>query len=163
MTSMQPGQCGAELQRILERSAECAGRLDDLLHDEFCTLKSQDMDALSAITTSKELCVQHLSELEIERKSLCTAAGYDSGEAGMNDLLQWCDPQSVIAPVWITLLQSAKKCDAMNRTNGAIGRVRFEHVTSALAVLTGGTEEASLYSAAGQETARFAQRSLARI
>lgn len=157
-----PEQCGAELKRILELCLECASRLDELLHDEYGALEEQDMSALGAITTSKELCVHTLDNLESERQTLCTAAGYDANGKGMKALLQWCDRRAVIAPIWERLLQSAKECDALNRTNGAIGRIRFEHVMSALAVLNGGGGGA-LYSAEGQETERFEQRSLALI
>ncbi len=162
MTEISPDQCATELKRILELSLECTNRLDELLHDEYGALETQDMSALGAITTSKELCVRSLNSFESERQTLCTAAGYDAGGKGMQALLQWCDRRSVITPVWERLLQNAKQCDALNRTNGAIGRIRFEHVMSALAVLKGGGS-GTLYSAEGQETERFEQRSLALV
>ena len=162
MTEISPDQCGTELKRILELSLECTIRLDELLHDEYGALETQDMSALGAITTSKELCVRSLNSLESERQTLCTAAGYDASGKGMQALLQWCDRRSIITPVWERLLQLAKQCDAFNRTNGAIGRIRFEHVISALAVLKGGGS-GTLYSAEGQETEHFEQRSLALV
>ncbi len=163
MMEMQPDRCSLELQRILDRSLECAGRLEDLLHDERSALELQDTGKLRAVTTSKDLCVQCLENLESERRSLCVAAGYTASESGMKDLLRWCDRSSLVTPVWIKLLHSARQCEALNRTNGAIGRLTYEHVMSALAVLGGSTSGTPLYNPEGQESTRFQQRPLARI
>ena len=163
MMEMQPDRCSLELQRILDRSLECAGRLEDLLHDERSALELQDTGKLRAVTTSKDLCVQCLENLESERRSLCVAAGYTASESGMRDLLRWCDRRSLVTPVWIKLLHSARQCEALNRTNGAIGRLTYEHVMSALAVLGGGSSGTPLYSPEGQKSTRYEQRPLARI
>ena len=160
MMENDPERCNLELQRILDRSFECASRLEDLLHDERSALELQDTEKLGAVTTSKELCVQCLESLESERRTLCVAAGYDASESGMKDMLRWCDGSSVVTPVWNRLLQSARQCEALNRTNGAIGRLSYEHVMSALAVLSGGSGRTPLYSPEGQESVRFEQRPL---
>ena len=152
-----------ELQRILDRSLECASRLEDLLHDERSALELQDSGKLGAITTSKELCVQRLETLESERRILCADAGYTASETGMKDMLSWCDRSSDVTPIWSSLVQCARQCEALNRTNGAIGRLTYEHVMSALAVLSGGSSGTPLYSSEGQESARFERRPLARI
>ena len=163
MMGMDPDRCSLELQRILDESVECASRLDDLLHDERSALELQDSGKLREVTTSKELCVHCLESLEAERRSLCAAAGYEASETGMNDLLSWCDRGSVVAPVWEGLLHSARQCEALNITNGAIGRLRHEQTMNVLAVLSGGSSGSPLYSSEGQETARFERRALAYI
>lgn len=163
MTNIDPDPCRLELQRILDQSLECTGKLEDLLHDERSALELQNTENLLALTTSKNLCVRCLESLEAERQTLCAAAGYDSSEAGMKEMLSWCDIQSTVTPVWHQLLQSARECEALNRTNGAIGRVRYEHVMSALALLSGGSDGTALYSPEGQESAHVKQRALALI
>ena len=158
-----PDRFGFELHRILDRSLDCANRLEDLLRDERSALELQDTEKLRTVTTSKELCVQCLESLESERATLCEAAGHDASESGMKDMLRWCDRSSVVTPIWNRLLQSARQCKALNLTNGAIGRLRYEHLMSALAVLNGGSSDTPLYGPEGQESARFEQRALARV
>ena len=164
MTAMPPHKCCLQLQRILDQSLESVDALEDLLHEERSALELQDSEKLLAVTTSKTLCVRHLETLETERRSLCTAAGYEASDAGMMDLLKWCDDKSDVAPAWDRLLHSARQCEALNRTNGAIGRIRHEQAMSLLAVLSGGADSSgTLYSSEGQESTRFQQRALARI
>lgn len=164
MTSqMSADECSAKLLRILEKSLDCATGLEDLLHDERNLLESQNSSELMVITSTKKRCVQTLEGLETERTALCAACGFNNDESGMQDVLNWCDCNSVVTPVWNRLLKSAKLCEGLNRTNGAIGRIRYEHVMSALAVLNGSSNNATVYGPKGQEPARFEQRALALI
>lgn len=163
MTEINAGPCNLELERILEQSLECTSRLEDLLHDERTALELQDTGSLRALTTSKNLCVQCLESLDAERQELCVAAGYEGSEAGMKDMLSWCDTNATATPVWHQLLKISRVCEALNRTNGAIGRIRYEHVMSALAVLSNDTSGAALYGSEGQESAHFKPRALALV
>jgi len=163
MTKIDPDPCRLELQRILDQSLECTSKLEDLLHDERSALELQDTESLRVVTTSKNLCVRCLESLEAERQTLCAAAGYDGSEAGMKEMLSWCDSSITITPVWQQLLQSARECEALNRTNGAIGRIRYEHVISALALLSGDSNGTAFYSPEGQESTHFKQHALALI
>ena len=163
MPPADPDRCSLELQRILDRSLECANRLLDLLRDERSALQSQDTEQLRAVTASKEQCVQRLESLEAERRSLCAAAGHGGNKAGMKDMLAWCDRSSAVTRAWNRLLQRIRQCDALNQTNGAVGRVRYEHVMSALAVLSGNSGGGALYGPEGEQTGRLERRALARI
>ena len=163
MLQMDPHHCQLELRRILDESLECADRLEELLHDERDALEAPDAESLLAIATSKELCVRCMESLESERRSLCAAAGYGAGEAGMKDLLEWCDHGSVVTPLWHRLLKTARQCEALNRTNGAVGHLRYEHLTAAIAVLGGGSEDTALYGSKGRQTAPTGRRALASI
>lgn len=163
INQMSAEQCSTKLLRILEQSLDCATGLEDLLHDERSVLEAQDSIELVAITSTKQRCVLDLERLESERKDLCAACGFNSSESAMQDLLNWCDRNSVVTPVWNRLLQSAKLCEGLNRTNGAIGRIRYEHVMSALAVLNGSSNNPTVYGSRGQEPARFEQRALALV
>ncbi len=163
MMDMDPNQCSLELKWILDRSLECASRLEGLLHDERSALELQDTEQLRAITTSKEQCVRCLESLESERLTLCATVGYDASKTGMKEMLNWCDRSFAVTPAWEGLLQRARQCEALNQTNGAISRIRYEHVMSALAVLKGDSSSASLYGPEGQQSDRFERRALARI
>ena len=133
------------------------------MNEERSALESQDADQLRAIATSKKVCVQCLEALESERRALCEAAGFDAGDTGMQSILDWCGRSSGVASAWDELLHSARLCKEINRINGAIGRLRYEHVMSALALFNGITGESPLYSDEGQEASRFEQRALALI
>ncbi len=158
---MDPDSCNSELRRIIDQSIECASRLEDLLQDERNALELQDVERLRSVTTSKERCVQCLEGLESERRALCAAAGYEAIDTGMTDMLSWCDKNAATTPLWNRLVQNARQCEALNRTNGAIGRVRYEHVVSALALLSEGGNP--VYSPDGQQAAQFGRRALAHI
>lgn len=163
IAAVEPDPCGSELHRILGQCLECASRLQEILQDEHAALEQQDTENLRTVITSKTLCVQLMESLEAERQAICAAAGYDSDESGMQGLFNWCDQSSTLAPLWQQLLQSSRACERLNRTNGAIGRVRYKHVLGALAVLSGNGNEASLYNPEGRESAGFKQRALALI
>lgn len=163
ISRMSADQCSTQLLRILEQSLDTASELEDLLHDERNILESQNSNELMAITSTKDRCVQVLEKLETERKALCTACGFGSNQDGMQDVLNWCDSNSVVTAIWNRLLTNAKVCDGLNRTNGAIGRIRYEHVMSALAVLHGSNNKSTVYGSQGQEPARHEQRELALI
>lgn len=162
-TQVSADQCNVELLQILDNSLSIATSLEDLLHDERSALESQNSSELMGIITNKEQYVRGLATLESERQALCKTCGFESNASGMQDVLNWCDGSSVVTPVWNSLLQTAKQCEALNNCNGAIGRIRYEHVMSALAVLNGSSSNPAIYGPKGKESARFEQRALAHV
>lgn len=160
---IDPNSCGGELRRILDRSLECAVRLEELLREEQTALERQEIEKLPPITASKETCVQCLQSLEAERRSLCAALGFGAGPAEMEKLLKWCDSGSAVSTLWSRLLVLAEQCESLNRTNGAVGRIRHDQVMSALVLLSGNGAATPQYRADGQESSRFQRRALARI
>ncbi len=152
-----------ELLRLIEQCLDYGSRLEALLRDELSALESQDITALRSLSSSKELCVRSMDNLESERRTLCTRAGYAPDEAGMVDMLKWCDKGNGVTPVWNSLLQVIKRCESLNRTNGAICRMRYEHVVSVLAVFSGGNGTTETYGPGGHSAPRFEQHALARI
>ena len=134
-----------------------------MLQDERSALESQSVGALEAVAVSKLDCVRNLDQLDSERRSLGETAGFEAGESGMQALLGWCDDGSQLETAWHELMQVANRCSLLNQSNGAIGRVRQEHVKGALAVLSGGDHNDAVYDANGRDGGRIGQRELARI
>ena len=160
---LTPDRCRAKLRHVLDRSLECSKRLEALLQDERAALQTQNAGELEAVTASKLDCVRNLDQLENERRSLGNNAGFEAGESGMQALLGWCDDGSRLEGSWRELLEIANRCSLLNQSNGAIGRVRQEHVRGALAVLSGGNHDDAVYDATGRDAGRIGQRELARI
>lgn len=67
MTEISPDQCAMELKRILELSLECAIRLDELLHDEYGALATQDMSALAVLNGGDSGALYSAEGQETER------------------------------------------------------------------------------------------------
>jgi flagella synthesis protein FlgN len=157
------GHIATELLHQIEQCLDYGSQLEALLRDELSALESQDVSALRSIASNKELCVRSMESLESERRTLCTRAGFAADEAGMSDMLKWCDQSNVVTPVWNSLLQCIKRCESLNRTNGAICRMRYEHVVNVLTVFSGGSGTAETYGPGGHSAPRFEQHALARI
>ena len=152
-----------ELLRLIEQCLDYGSRLEALLRDELSALESQDVTILHSLSSSKELCVRSMDDLESERRTLSTRAGHAPDETGMADMLKWCDKSNRVTPVWNSLLQVIRRCDSLNRTNGAICRMRYEHVVNVLTAFSGGNGTTETYGPGGQSATRFEQHALARI
>lgn len=152
-----------ELLRLIEQCLDYGSRLEALLRDELSALESQDVTALHDLSSSKELCVRSMDNLESERRTLCMRAGHAPDEAGMVNMLKWCDKSNGVTPVWNSLLQVIKRCESLNRTNGAICRMRYEQVVNVLTAFSGGNGATETYGPGGQSAPRFEQHALARI
>lgn len=150
------------LRSLLDNSIRSIGTLDGLLHEERRALEAQDPESLHSVAIKKETCISRLEALEVERDTLCASVGFNVGEDGMPDLLDWCGRDSGTTELWNKLLMDAGRCEALNRTNGAISRVRFEHVASALAAINGAGAEQT-YGMSGQPSGRSGHRELASV
>ena len=161
--NLTPDRCRAKLRDVLDRSLKCSKRLEALLQDERSALQSQNAGDLEAVAASTLDCDRNLDPLENERRSLGGSAGFEAGESGMQALLGWCDDGARLEETWHELLQVANRCSLLNQSNGAISRVRQEHVRGALAVLSGVNHNDAMYDANGRDAGRIGQRELARI
>ena len=152
----------ARLTGIVDDCRNRTNQLEDLLHQELDALESQDAERLEQIAGSKQTLVATLDGLETERRTLAAAAGCDVDGPGMEKLLRLCGADAALADAWQALLDTAARCEKSNRRNGAISLMRREQMRSAIAVLSGSTENVLVYGPAGRETGSTEPRELAR-
>lgn len=147
-----------KLVDVIGTSVCHARALRESLDDERQALESQDLDALHAAADNKTRCVEALQTLEAERRRLCAASGIGDPAGGLGHLAR---TDSRIASGWEQLLAVLSECNRLNRTNGAIIRVRKDQFETSLAVLRGGSMATELYGRDGAGSHAGGQRSLA--
>ena len=162
-TTGDPAAYRQQLERLVLRIAGLVERLSSILEEERSALAQQDADRLHEITTGKMTCVQRIEEAEAERRRLCESLGFSADESGMIDLARWCSAGTRLEAAWKEVMHRAKRSEAMNRTNAAIGHARLRQVSDALAVLNGVDAGQGLYDPQGAESAGFERRAIARI
>jgi flagellar biosynthesis/type III secretory pathway chaperone len=152
-------------QQIVEVIGECVYQalgLKESLRDEHLALERQDAEALDLALTTKSQCVSRLQALDEKRSSLCAASGFDAGPEQMERMSEWCDQDSEIGNCWQQLMEIASDCNSLNLTNGAIIRLRRQHIDTSLAVLRGVDQANDTYVSSGGNRGAMNQRSLAR-
>ena len=161
MSDTEPDLFRSQVLDLLGTSVFHAMGLKESLVEENGALEQQDMDALNSAVDNKSRCVTALKSLDGQRTRLCANAGFDNGPKQMDNVMLWCDADSVIADRWNHLMQLATECNALNMTNGAIIRVRQQQIHSNLSVLRGQPPEAVTYGREAGGSAPHTQRSLA--
>ncbi len=161
MTAPTPAEFRKQLADVIGTSVLQAMGLRESLVEEKSALERQDVDALDAAVSAKVRCVNDLAALDRKRSGICARAGFDAGPEQMQAVMTWCDEGSVIANAWDELMAIAADCNALNMTNGAIIRVREQHIRSSLSILRGQAPANDTYGHPHKGTSGFEQRSLA--
>lgn len=151
----------AHIADILGRCVERALALKESLDGERSALERQDASALSAAIDNKTSCVKELHALESERARLCNLAGFAAGEEQMEQMITWCDDDSVLVQAWRELMDISAECNATNLTNGAIICARKQQIETSLAMIRGGVAGMDTYGRGGRGTYGPSQQSLA--
>ena len=147
---------------VLDDSVARALELKGCLENERSALERQDAAALETIVATKSRRVERLKSLEDRRSQLCEAAGFPAGPTQMDELAEWCDRDQAISGRWDRLMAIAADCNSINLGNGAIIRLRRNHIDASLAVLRGADQEDSTYRSSGDNANAMMKRSLAR-
>ena len=158
----QTDTCRHRLYALLEQETRCMQRFGALLGQEFSAVAARDIDTLEAVTREKLALVSRLEELEQGRNALLAANGFGSGPQGMQECLQWCDPQRRLASYWTELLQTARLCRQDNHRNRQLVELCSRHARQAVRVLRGEDPRQDTYGAEGETQPGFGRRSLAR-
>jgi flagellar biosynthesis/type III secretory pathway chaperone len=163
MARPSASEARTRIVEVVGESVYHALGLKESLEVERSALEAQDTDALHDAVSVKGKCVDLLRQLEEKRAALCESFGFKANARQMEQLSDWCDENSEIANCWSHLISIAAECNALNLTNGAIIRIRQQHMDSNLAVLRGADHNPDTYARHGAEHAGLAQRSLAQV
>lgn len=134
--------------------------LQQLLRKEQEQLIGADIDGVGAVTEEKARLIAVMGELAQARHRALQAAGYEAGEAGMQ---QWVrQVGGDIADSWNALLEVARDCKELNRVNGLLIGQHMARNQAALNVLQGGRQSSggALYGPDGQATSAAGGRRL---
>ncbi|MEZ5532247.1 MAG: flagellar protein FlgN [Steroidobacteraceae bacterium] len=135
---MDPAVTREALERLIDEQAACLARLEEMLEREHRCLVARDIESLAAAGRERQQCVGVLLRLDAERSSLCRMLGHAPDAAGMQKLLEWCDPSSELGPRWATCTEHTRRCRKLNDRNGALATAQLRNVSGRLDALTAG-------------------------
>jgi flagellar biosynthesis/type III secretory pathway chaperone len=149
------------LSRILDEESRLLGELQALLHEEAAILSSNDIDGITHIGTTRQRCIDALSRLDAERADCCRLLSFGQGGNALVQLHQWCDPSGALHLKWQSNLTTARRCQQLNDTNGAVVAAKLSRVQQLLMAIRG-TSAPPVYSARASRYGVLGTRDLGR-
>jgi flagellar biosynthesis/type III secretory pathway chaperone len=149
------------LSRILDEESQLLGELETLLREETAILKSDDVDAIARIGSTRQHCIDALTRLDAERTDTCRMLSFGQGRGAVSKLYGWCDPGGALESRWLSNLNIARRCQRLNDTNGAVVTARLSRVQQLLMAIRG-TAAPPVYSARGSRHGVLGMRDLGR-
>ena len=137
---------------LLQEISSYLQQLLDALHSEHAALSKNDLKAVQSISEEKILLMEHLEDLNKERRTLLENAGLDITSTGIGDFLQ--NSKSPRAPLikslWKEISNLSNQCDKQNNINGIVIESNKRHTENALSILQGKQQNTELYSKKGE-------------
>lgn len=138
------------LANLLQQEQISASRLLITLEQQQQSLAELQPVRIEASANASYSCIQELDQLEKKRNALAARLGYAATNAGMEDLIRWCDYDGTLGIQWRKLLELARRCRDCNQVNGAVVDINRRRVRQALGILRGQQTDAELYGRSGQ-------------
>ncbi|MFZ5620692.1 MAG: flagella synthesis protein FlgN [Pseudomonadota bacterium] len=145
-------QCHDQLHLLLSEELQCAVRLESLLTAEGEALTGRDIEPVERLVRDKQTLLQEFEALEARRHELVAAAGFAPDRAGLEACIAHCDSRGRLAHIWSELMARIRRCQHLNRRNGAVVDISRRHVQQTLTLLRGQSPATPLYSPAGSTT-----------
>jgi len=105
----------------------------------------QDIEAIAHIGSRRQRCIDALTRLDAERTDSCRMLSFGQGRGGITRLYGWCDPGGALNAKWLANLATARHCQRLNDTNGAVVNAKLSRVQQLLMVIRG-TSAPPVYS-----------------
>jgi len=154
-------------KKVLPLLQEIVNYLQQLLvalDNEHKALVDKNIDSIQTISEEKIVLMEHLEDLNKERRNLLDNAGLDITSTGVGDFLQ--NSNSPRAPqmkaLWDEISNISKQCDKQNNINGIIIESNKRHTENALSILQGKSQNTELYSNKGESIKSSHQQTLIR-
>jgi flagellar biosynthesis/type III secretory pathway chaperone len=135
----------SELEEVLTDGLGYVGALKSALIEERNALENRDTTILETTAKSKQTLAKNLAMFDFFRADIESLANEQSGSL----LVAWNEFQTI-----------ARDCDAMNRTNGAIIRARYDQLATGLSLLQGRDKNSNTYTPSGSTVTSTGRRSL---
>ena len=132
----------------LHAETQAFSQFFNTLQAEQQALVGNDVNALTALSQTKQKQVETLNHLAEERMRQLAALGLHSDETGMEQWLAAAGNPGQKA--WQELLAIAREAYHCNQVNGTLIQKNMQHHQKALSVLMTAANQVSLYGADGQ-------------
>jgi flagellar biosynthesis/type III secretory pathway chaperone len=146
---MDPQNCRAQMDRLIQEETLALGDLALVLEREYTHLKASDVESLGDAMRDRYKCVARILKVDEERRGLCRTLGRPHDLKGLEALLSWCDPQGTLVSAWAQCTAAAIKCRGLNDRNGAMAGARLQNVQARLGALIDGRRETVTYGPRG--------------
>lgn len=137
---------------LLEEISSYLQQLLNALNNEHKALSENDHKSLHEISEEKILLMEHLEDLNKERRVILENAGLDITSTGIEDFFQ--NTTSAKAPhmkaLWAEVSKVTRQCDKQNNINGIIIEANKRHTENAISILQGKQQNTELYSKNGE-------------
>jgi flagellar biosynthesis/type III secretory pathway chaperone len=151
-----------QLTELLSAEYASATSLLETVRRENTTLRSNDTEAILAISQEKKQGMRLMWECMQQRDRWLTHHSIETGTAGVVSLVQQ-NPGTKPADIWEKLSQTASKLQAQNEINGGIVALSQRHNKQALDILCGRTGNSnSTYSSKGEHYKEESGHSIAK-
>jgi flagellar biosynthesis/type III secretory pathway chaperone len=147
--------------KLLEQELAVSRQLKQLLAAEQAAITNHDIPAFEEIIASKQGTLEHLAAHEKARLFLLQSNGIKNGPEGMEDYIDSCQDNGLVADLWQQLLSIAGDCRDHNRKNHQLVELFSVHTRKALCILRGETTEQNVYGPGGDTSERHENRSIA--
>ena len=148
MSRSPPTEMRATLQKVLDDMQQTVDQLALALDEERAAVHARSSDALNQAGADKQLLLQRLEQLDIERQQLTRELPATAGTG---------------PDAWPRIVQSLHRCRQLNQRNGSAVNQRLAQVREALSILTGHAGEGGLYDRAGGLRASLRSQVLAEV
>ena len=139
------------IQPLLQEISSYLQQLLLALNKEHQALSDNDLKSVQTIAEEKILLMEHLDDLNKERRSLLEDAGLDITSTGIEDF--FLNSNSPRAPqmkaLWGEISNLSRQCDKQNNINGIVIEANRRHTENALSILQGKSQNTELYSKKG--------------
>jgi flagellar biosynthesis/type III secretory pathway chaperone len=159
--SVQRSDVHQHLTRVLAEESRLLGEFEIVLRQETDVLHGDDAEAIQRIGANRQRYVDELTRLDAERADSCRMFSFGDGRGGLERLFEWADPSAALKLKWLSNLEIARRCKAINDQNGAIVAAKLGRVQQLLGKLRGATPP-PVYSAKVARYANLGPRNLGR-
>ena len=148
---MDPALTRDQFSRLLEDEARTLANLEALLGREHEILvRNESAEVLEEACAARQLRMGALLRIQDERRGLLKMLGRSPDNAGIDAVMQACDPAGSLRSRWQQCAVAAGRCREINDRNGALVQARMKRVEGMLEVLTGQRPGPRVYGPQGQ-------------
>lgn len=143
---MTAGAQTQPLRAVLDELLDCTRILHSTLLAEREALTEHNLNSVNAHTESKKETLMRLEALEVRRRQLLNALGFDPDQDAIVPELE---------TLWETVLEALRGCQEANEVNGAIVRTHQTQTQRALDLLAGRDGSQTVYESDGMPASRL--------
>jgi len=135
---MDANQCRQFFEQSLNNEAAVLRDLNELLDKEHQLIVNDEIDDLEKTGPLRDTFISTLLKIDADRIALCRATGKPTNKQGLEQLLNWCDPQHQLHKRWEQSAEQLQHCRTLNDRNGALVNTRLKRVEGVLDAMSGG-------------------------